>query len=106
MNLFKCLLAQSLLIVLTMGAPGTAAAAETLRFSFTGKGGPGVTQVEWNPGRGAPLYDAARGYGFVGWTSAQPARVVHTTGIYRGDSGFMISGNPYRFAQAATSLRR
>ncbi|GAB3472340.1 hypothetical protein GCM10027321_45210 [Massilia terrae] len=40
---------------------------------------------------GAPLYDDARGYGFVNQTVALPARTVHTAGIRSEASGAVIS---------------
>jgi lysophospholipase L1-like esterase len=66
--------------------PGTA-----LRFDFTGQGAPGVTSVTWSANGGVPLYDAARGYGFVDRTSALPARTVHTAGIQATPRGFVIT---------------
>jgi lysophospholipase L1-like esterase len=67
------------------------AAAETLRFNFTGQPQPGATQVRWNERGGAPLYNAATGYGFVERTGALPARPVHVKEIRSDGRGFLIS---------------
>jgi pectin methylesterase-like acyl-CoA thioesterase/lysophospholipase L1-like esterase len=65
--------------------------APALRFNFSNQAEPGATSVAWSGKTGAPLYDAARGYGFVSRTSALPARMVHTAGIRATGNGFVIS---------------
>jgi pectin methylesterase-like acyl-CoA thioesterase/lysophospholipase L1-like esterase len=60
-------------------APATGPQASVLRFDFAGQHGP------------APLFDAARGHGFVERTLALPARPVHTAGIRGTGAGFTIS---------------
>jgi hypothetical protein len=65
---------------------GPAQAAE-LRFDFTGRATPGAVAIQGS----APLYDTARGYGFVDRTAALPARPVHTEGIRCGDDGCTIT---------------
>lgn len=67
------------------------ASAATLRFNFTNQPQAGATQVGWNARGGAPLYDAARGYGFVERTGALPARPVHVKEIRSDGRGFVIS---------------
>ncbi|MEW6763425.1 MAG: GDSL-type esterase/lipase family protein [Pseudomonadota bacterium] len=67
------------------------ASADTLRFNFTQQPVPGATQVKWNERSGAPLYDAATGYGFVERTGALPARSVHVKEIRSHAHGFVIS---------------
>lgn len=67
------------------------AAADTLRFNFAQQPVPGATQVKWNERSGAPLYDAAIGYGFVERTGALPARPVHVKEIRSHVHGFVIS---------------
>jgi pectin methylesterase-like acyl-CoA thioesterase/lysophospholipase L1-like esterase len=54
-------------------------ASSVLRFDFAGQHG------------AAPLFDAARGHGFVERTLALPARPVHTAGIRGNGAGFTIS---------------
>lgn len=63
--------------------------ASELRFDFTGRAAAGA--VAARPDGGAPLYDAATGYGFVGQTAALPARPVHTQGIRCGGDGCTIT---------------
>ncbi|WP_051933306.1 GDSL-type esterase/lipase family protein [Massilia sp. BSC265] len=84
---------RSLLAGLLVVVPALAAQAQptTLRFNFTNKATPGAVQVKWNERTGAPLYDSARGYGFVDLTGALPARAVHTSGIRSDGKGFFIS---------------
>ncbi len=67
------------------------AAADTLRFNFTQQGMAGATRVTWSERSGAPLYDAAAGYGFVERTGALPARPVHVKEIRSEAQGFVIS---------------
>jgi len=67
------------------------ALAGTLRFNFTQQPMPGATQVKWSERSGAPLYDAATGYGFVERTGALPARPVHVRDIRSEAHGFVIS---------------
>jgi len=71
-------------------APVQSAAAAPLRFNFTAQDQPGMQTVRWRSG-GAPLYDAALGYGFVTATGAQPPRTVHTAAIRSTPQGFTIS---------------
>jgi lysophospholipase L1-like esterase len=78
----------SLLLVL----PALASAqAGSQRFDFSSQPRPGAIQVKWNEGSGAPLFDAATGYGFVERTGALPARAVHTATIRSSGKGFVIS---------------
>jgi lysophospholipase L1-like esterase len=67
------------------------AAADTLRFNFTQQDMAGATRVTWSERSGAPLYDAAAGYGFVERTGALPARPVHVKEIRSEAQGFVIS---------------
>jgi lysophospholipase L1-like esterase len=76
---------------LCVDAPAPSLAAATLRFNFSGQARPGMTTVAWSRDGGVPLYDAARGYGFVDQTSAMPARAVHTAGIRATGKGFVIT---------------
>jgi lysophospholipase L1-like esterase len=86
-----------LLLALPIDPPCAAAqdsagqAAPQLRFNFSSGHKAGMQTVQWNPRAGAPLYDEARGYGFVAQTAAQPARTVHTAGIRSTGKGFVIS---------------
>ena len=75
--------------------------AQELRFNFTGQASPGAVQVAWRAQGGAPLYDAAAGYGFVDRTAAFPARAVHTSEI-RSDAGGARISEP-RFEGDAAS---
>jgi lysophospholipase L1-like esterase len=82
--------------LLVLSASAMCAAADrapdgALRFNFSGHRAPGATTVTWSKEAGVPLYDAARGYGFVDHTSALPARLVHTAGIRATGEGFVIS---------------
>lgn len=86
----RCLLAGLLVCLPVLGAAQRPAPTPTLRFNFTNQPPPGAIQVKWDEGRGAPLYDAATGYGFVDRTGALPARVVHTGGIRSDGQGFVI----------------
>ncbi|MGH8853227.1 MAG: GDSL-type esterase/lipase family protein [Telluria sp.] len=63
----------------------------TLRFNFSSQPAPGAIQVKWNEQAGAPLYDAARGFGFVDRTGALPVRPVHTATIRSNGKGFIIA---------------
>ncbi|MDL2353808.1 MAG: GDSL-type esterase/lipase family protein [Pseudomonadota bacterium] len=67
-------------------APGAA-----MRFDFSRQPAAGAIAVQWDERSGVPLFDAARGYGFVGATGAWPARPVHTAQIRSVGSGFVIS---------------
>jgi lysophospholipase L1-like esterase len=71
--------------------PGAAAPARSLRFNFTGHPMAGAITVKWSERGGAPLFDAAQGFGFVTQTGALPARPVHTAQIRSDGSGFYIS---------------
>ncbi|ATQ76872.1 hypothetical protein CR152_21855 [Massilia violaceinigra] len=71
-------------------APAAQASSE-LRFNFTSQRQPGAISVPWNDTQGAPLFDEARGFGFVSQTGAQPARTVHTAQIRSDGKGFFIS---------------
>ncbi|MFC5463050.1 GDSL-type esterase/lipase family protein [Massilia niabensis] len=62
-----------------------------LHFNFTQQPQAGAVQVKWNERSGAPLYDAATGFGFVDRTGALPARPVHTASIRSDGKGFTIS---------------
>jgi lysophospholipase L1-like esterase len=66
-------------------------AAGELRFDFTGQPAPGAVRVAWSSQAGAPLYDAAAGYGFVERTAALPARAVHRAEIRSDAGGAQIS---------------
>jgi lysophospholipase L1-like esterase len=79
-------LAASLLLLSTASH-----AAGPLHFNFSSQSKPGMTPVKWDPRAGAPLYDAALGYGFVQQTAALPARAVHTATIRSNGIGFVIS---------------
>src|SRR5438128_10567631 len=68
-------------------APVPARPAATLSFNFSGQARPGMTTVA-RLRDGVPLYDPARGYGFVDQTSAMPARTVHTAGMRATGQGF------------------
>jgi lysophospholipase L1-like esterase len=82
----------ALLLALAGSAPAQAAPPqEPIRFNFSGQARPGAQTVEWGQGAGVPLYDNARGYGFVTSTAALPARTVHTKGIRSTGKGFVIS---------------
>jgi lysophospholipase L1-like esterase len=70
------------------GAGGT---APGLRFDFSSGHKAGMQTVQWDRKAGAPLYDDARGYGFVTQTAALPARAVHTAGVRSTGKGFVIS---------------
>jgi lysophospholipase L1-like esterase len=70
---------------------GAGRTAPELRFNFSSGQKTGMQTVQWNPNTGAPLYDDARGYGFVAQTAAQPARAVHTAGVRSTGKGFVIS---------------
>ncbi len=80
--------AASLAAALCLSAP---ASAESLRFNFTQQPSPGAVQLTWRGPGGAPLYDAATGYGFVEQTGALPARAVHTREIRSEARGAVIS---------------
>ena len=67
------------------------ALAGAQRFNFTQQPSPGAVEVKWNARSGAPLFDAATGYGFVERTGALPARPVHTATIRSDGKGFTIS---------------
>jgi lysophospholipase L1-like esterase len=82
------------LAALLFGAAAMAAAqtpSGALRFNFTSQARPDAVQVTWSDTKGAPLYDAALGYGFVERTGALPARTVHTAAIRSDGKGFTIS---------------
>jgi lysophospholipase L1-like esterase len=70
---------------------GAGRTAPELRFNFSSGQKTGMQTVQWNPNTGAPLYEDARGYGFVAQTAAQPARAVHTAGVRSTGKGFVIS---------------
>jgi lysophospholipase L1-like esterase len=76
-------------------------AATELHFNFTGQRAPGAVRVAWDGQGGAPLYDAAAGYGFVDRTAALPVRAVHTAEI-RSDAGGARISEP-RFEGDASS---
>ena len=85
---------RTLFAALFLCLPALAAAQAqpgTLRFNFTGQTTPGAVQVKWSERTGAPMYDAATGYGFVERTGALPARPVHVAGIRSEGKGFVIS---------------
>jgi lysophospholipase L1-like esterase len=97
-----CVTAALVLSLLAAGcqstAPPRAAAQDTagqvapqLSFNFSSGQKTGMQTIQWNPKTGAPLYDDARGYGFVPQTAAQPARAVHTAGVRSTGKGFVIS---------------
>lgn len=82
------------LLCLAMAGPAAAQAAagpSTLHFNFTSRPLPGAVTVQWDARSGAPLYDAASGFGFVNQTAALPSRSVHTAEIRSDDNGFFIS---------------
>jgi lysophospholipase L1-like esterase len=82
----------ALLFCLATGAwAATPPDAGEMRFNFSGRPVPGATTVKWDARSGAPLFDAARGYGFVSQTGALPARAVHTAQIRSNGSGFVVS---------------
>lgn len=76
------------------------APAQELRFNFASEAKAGATNVKWSAA-GAPLYDAALGYGFVSQTSALPARPVHTSQIRSQAHGFVISEPSFEVDKAA-----
>jgi lysophospholipase L1-like esterase len=85
---------RTVLTALVCCLPALAAGQATsapMRFNFTNQPSAGATQVRWSARDGAPLFDAAKGYGFVDRTGALPARVVHTAGIRSNGKGFVIS---------------
>lgn len=72
-------------------APAAAQApAGPLRFNFTDTPRPDAVAVKWSA-KGAPLFDAATGFGFVERTGALPARPVHTATIRSDGKGFTIA---------------
>lgn len=80
--------------VLLFSLPMLAAAqapGQALRFDFTSRPSADAVQVKWNERSGAPLFDAAVGYGFAERTGALPARPVHTATIRSDGKGFTIS---------------
>lgn len=81
----------ALLISLPALAAAQAPGDGARRFNFTQQAAPGATQVSWSGRGGAPLFDAATGYGFVAQTGALPARPVHLEGIRSEPGGFTIS---------------
>ncbi len=72
-------------------APQQADSGAERRFNFTGRPVPGAVSVTLDSRDGAPLYDAASGFGFVNQTGALPARIVHTAEIRADANGFQIS---------------
>ena len=80
----------TLLFCLPAFAMGHAHAQEQ-RFNFTSQATPGAIQVTWRAAGGAPLFDAAKGFGFVEHTGALPARPVHVAAIRSTGKGFVIS---------------
>jgi lysophospholipase L1-like esterase len=85
---------RNVLTALVVCLPALAAAqapSAPMRFNFTSQPPASATQVKWSTRDGAPLFDAAKGYGFVDRTGALPARVVHTAGIRSDGKGFVIS---------------
>jgi len=74
-------------------------------FIFTDDWKAGCIRVPYDPERGAPLYDAAKGYGFLRKTGAIPGREVHSSSITADGTGFYIresevdrqSGNELHF---------
>jgi lysophospholipase L1-like esterase len=86
-----------MLLVLSAGPLCAAAplraepAGAPLHFNFSSRPGPGMQSVRPGPDGEAPLYDAARGYGFVARTAAIPARVVHAGAIRATAEGLVIS---------------
>lgn len=86
-------------------APNATAAPAELRFNFSSQPMPGATTVQWNDASGAPLFDAAAGYGFVGQTGALPARPVHTAQIRREGKGFVISEAAFDAEKNVESLQ-
>jgi lysophospholipase L1-like esterase len=83
---------RALFVTLLVCLPALASAqAGGLRFNFSSQASPGAIQVKWSERSGAPLFDAATGYGFVERTGALPARAVHTATIQRSSKGFVIS---------------
>lgn len=85
--------AAALLVLASCAAAPAAISAQPamLRFDFSGQSRPGATSITWSKEAGVPLFDAARGYGFVDRTAAEPARPVHTAGIRATSQGFVIS---------------
>lgn len=71
------------------GSP--AIVADSYRFNFTSQGKPGYQSVGYDAQKGAPLYSASVGYGFVEHTSALPPREVHTDTITSDGTGFFIT---------------
>jgi lysophospholipase L1-like esterase len=84
--------------------PVPSLAAATLRFNFSGRARPGMTSVARARDGGVPLYDAARGYGFVDRTLAMPARAVHTAGIRATGKGFVITEPAFDMEKGNESL--
>jgi lysophospholipase L1-like esterase len=78
-------------LLFCLPALAAAQAPAELRFNFTQQPQAGAVQVKWNARSGAPLFDAATGFGFVERTGALPARPVHTAGIRSDGKGFTIS---------------
>ena len=77
--------------LLCLAGAAQAASTAPLHFNFTSRPVAGAISVVGDARGGAPLYDAAAGFGFVGQTVALPARSVHTAGIQSGPNGCTIS---------------
>jgi lysophospholipase L1-like esterase len=88
----------------TAAVPVNPAQAGTLHFDFSEQARPGVTSIQLSTAGGVPLYDASRGYGFVGQTSALPARTVHTAGIRSTGKGLVISEPVFETEKGNESL--
>lgn len=79
------------LLALSVLPPHASAQDTPLRFNFASQDKPGMQAVRWRADGGAPLYDAARGYGFVELTNAQPARPVHTATLRQDGKAVLVS---------------
>lgn len=85
-----------LLIALLLCLPALAAGRERapegeLRFNFSSQPVSGAVRVPLNNAGGAPLFDAATGFGFVERTGALPSRPVHVAAIRSTGKGLVIS---------------
>lgn len=65
---------------------------EEMYFNFTKKDKENAINVEMNKGK-APLYDEAKGYGFVSESNAMPPRKVNVNKIKQSEKGFTIMEN-------------
>ena len=84
-------LAAVMLCVASSAMTAAPRAAGEMRFNFAIRPLAGAVTVKASEGGAAPLFDAARGFGFVSHSGALPARPVHTASIRSNENGFVIS---------------